>query len=270
MKKSILLSLLFLPFCVLANPTPTPDTQNAGMRPLLVTAQNLKLIPVSIQQKNARDGVSLDIRYPRILGAPMNSAAAHFNQLVQAAVDKQVAAFQKSLTDTGVNNNAPYKLPDAANYLNANYNVTGFRSKSQQTEFISVRFIFNSFVRGMAHPATEILSINYDLGHDKPLALADLFKPDSNYLTVIADNVMQQLQTKKMPAAMIKTGAAATAENYKNWNLSFDGLLITFNEAQVAPRFFGKVEVNVPRGVLENIVNHSAACTLSIINCDGT
>ncbi|MFO7584726.1 MAG: DUF3298 domain-containing protein, partial [Anaerolineales bacterium] len=47
-------------------------------------------------------------------------------------------------------------------------------------------------------------------------------------------------------------GAEPLPENYRNWNLTYEGLLITFDEYQVAPYAAGMQQVLVPFDVLEN------------------
>ena len=54
---------------------------------------------------------------------------------------------------------------------------------------------------------------------------------------------------------MIKGGAEPLANNYKNWNIGKNSLLITFDEYQVAPYVYGPQAIAIPFSALENILS---------------
>lgn len=263
--------LIFLPlFSLAARHSDSPLAsimQQNNSTPLLVAQQQFKLVPAFLKENNQTLHYAINIQYPKINGNNLTPPALHFNKIVQDFINAQVNSFKNQVTAANKNK----LLPQANSYLNINYQANGTVSQSQKTEYISVRFGSEQYVRGDAHPFSQIQTLNYDLGHDKLLALADLFKANSNYLSVIANYCMNELARQKLPADFIKTGAAANAENYKNWSLTPGAnLVINFNEAQVAPRVYGAQQTILPKALIKNIVTHPAACTLAIENCDGT
>lgn len=233
-------------------------------RPLLVLDQKQQLVSKTIQEKNANYRIT--IRFPQIEGANLSASSTQFNQLVKSLVDGKVNGFKSDLDKSAANTS----LPKMQSYLDMNYESTGFVSHSQNTEYTSDRFEINSFERGMAHPSQETTVINYDLGNNKSLSLDDLFQANSNYLAAISNYCIKQLSAKHFPNAMIEEGAAPKMENYKNWNMTLKGLLITFSESQVAPRYNGAQTVLIPYEALKANLSHQAACTLGVINCDVT
>lgn len=231
--------------------------------PLLVINQTMKLIPKIINEKTTN--YLIHIRYPQIMGnAKFNDAATNFNQIVKSLVDEKLTSFKQDIEKASKN------MPPMQSYLKMNYQLAGFVSQSQKTEYISIRFGTDTFERGMAHPSFKTDVINYDLANNKALSLNDLFNPNSGYLEKIANYSMNQLRAKHLPDDMIKAGAGPNTDNYKNWNLTLKGLLITFDEGQVAPRVNGKQEILIPNSFLKDIVDHKTACTLGITNCDVT
>ena len=252
---------------VYADPLPPSslwiNTQDDS-RPLLVLNQKNQLVPKTIQTE--KENYILQLRYPQIVGSPLPPVAHDFNHLLQSFVDKETNQFRNEIMHT-----TPRKSPDVMqNNLKINYVLAGFVSQSQQTEYISPRLEVDSFVHGMAHPRHQTQVFNYDLGHNKLLSLSDLFEPNSGYLDKISSYCSKELSTKKLPPEMIKTGAGPSMGNYKNWNLTLSGLLITFDEGQVAPRYNGVQEVLIPYEVLKDSYTHATACTLFVISCDGT
>jgi hypothetical protein len=229
-------------------------------RPLLVLNQELQLIPKKISLTTAH--YQLEIRYPQIIGSSKIPAANDFNRLVNHFINTKVIKFKHDLSQAGPNNHT--------NSLKINYELAGFVSESQNTEYISIRFTIESFKNGMAHPDRQTEVTNYNLKANRSLALSDLFSSNSGYLETISKNCIKQLQAKHLPNEMIKSGAESKQDNYNNWNLTLSGLLITFEEGQVAPRYYGIQQILIPYSSLNAIFTHKTACTLGVINCDIT
>lgn len=99
----------------------------------------------------------------------------------------------------------------------------------------SFKFDFHFYSDGAAHPGSYSITLNYDLGQGRELALADLFLPNSNHLETIANYCKAQLSKELFFEGPFVDGANPTLENYRDWNITADGLLITFGEYQVAP-----------------------------------
>lgn len=241
-------------------------TSATDSTPLLMAYEKSQMVPIKNHEQNNTLAYTIDVRYPQITGTSLSAADNHFNQLVQSLVQQQVTAFKQDMANSSAN----AALPKVPSYLKLNYEMNGMVSQSQHTDFTSIRFHVYGYERGMAHPYHKILAVNYDLGHDKVLNLADLFNPNTKYLAAISDYCIQQLQAQKLPVDMVKSGAAPKFENYKNWNLVLGGLLITFDEAQVAPRYYGIQQVLIPNAVIAKMLTHPAACTLGVAMCDGS
>ena len=62
-------------------------------------------------------------------------------------------------------------------------------------------------------------------------------------------------------AESIETGAGAKAENYKSWNITKQGIFITFDSYQVAPYVAGPQEVTIPFTEIKNILRNDFAVT---------
>ncbi len=265
---AFLLAFLF-PLISLADASPSDlwTIQKIDSQPVLQADGKSQLVSKILTQNNQDLNYLIAIRYPQITGnQQLSDGAKHFNQLVQSFVDKQASAFKQDMTANATNS----ALPKANSYLKINYEMAGLVSQSQNTNYTSIRFSIDSFERGMAHPSHQTQVFNFDVAQNKLLALADLFNPNAHYLAFIANYCTQQLQAKKLPGDMVKTGAVPTFDNYKNWNITLSGLLITFDEAQVAPRYFGAQQVLIPRDALKDMVNHQTACTIGILLCDKT
>ena len=87
------------------------------------------------------------------------------------------------------------------------------------------------------------------------LTLGDLFLPNSDYLETIASYCITELSKQPGFDGPFTDGAKPTPENYRNWNITPDGLLITFDTYQVSPGASGPQQVLVPFPQLERAID---------------
>jgi hypothetical protein len=130
-----------------------------------------------------------------------------------------------------------------------------YRLLSPPGNLFSLKFQIRIYIQGAAHPGTHTRTVNYDLEAGKNLTLSDLFLPGSDYLERIANYCITQLRTRNIDFESFSSGANAIPENYGNWNITADGLLITFDEYQVAPYAAGAQEVVVPYSELHSVID---------------
>ncbi|HEU5012570.1 MAG TPA: DUF3298 and DUF4163 domain-containing protein [Roseiflexaceae bacterium] len=182
--------------------------------------------------------------YPQLSGA--GAAGSAFNNLVESTVSKAISQFK-----TDVEQISPTAdLPPAVNRstIEISYETTFANNK-----IISVLFRDYSFVAGAAHPNSTTFTVNYDLANNREIALADLFAPNSDYLAWLSKYSLDKLRTRGFP--LFEEGAAASAENFRSWNLEAEGLRITFDPYQVAAYAAGPQVLFIPYRELQSISN---------------
>lgn len=118
-------------------------------------------------------------------------------------------------------------------------------------ELISVLFYVDGYVMGAAHPFHYSHSLNYDTAATRMLALEDLFRPSSDYLVVLSRYSLDDL--KRRGVLEWDDGALPLPENFQRWNLTAQGLLISFDEYMVAPYAAGPQSVVIPYEVLRDV-----------------
>ena len=120
-------------------------------------------------------------------------------------------------------------------------------------DLVSVLFYVDGYVIGAAHPFHYSHSLNYELGETHMLQLADLFRPTSNYLEVMSRSCLDDLE--RQGVLEWEEGALPQAENFQRWNITPEGLLISFDEYTIAPYAAGPHEVLIPYTVLEPVAD---------------
>jgi len=226
----------------------------------LVTEQPIKfsgaqrIVPKIIKEANKDAHYSIDAEYPQIEGG--DARFDKFNREVRGMITKEVAAWK-----TGEASREADLTPSAEEEKqNSDFNV-GYDIRWATDDLISVEFGEGGYSRGAAHPNSWTNVFNYDVKNGKKLALADLFKPKSNYLSVISTYCIKNLkeQSKKRDLQLddeqIKTGAGPRADNYKSCAITKKGLWVTFDAYQVGPYAAGPQNVLVPYAVIKDLIN---------------
>jgi len=170
---------------------------------------------------------SKDPPYTVTLAYPGLEAAApfapEFNSLVRGKLDQVVEQFKKDALDASLfPNDVPGSFLDLT--YQEFYNQDGLAS--QQLHLMV-------YIKGAAHPNSVTIPLNFDFRAGRELALADLFVPGSPYLEKLFELCLADLQTRgNLP--LFLEGAQPKPENYRSWNITPQGLRVTFDPYQVA------------------------------------
>lgn len=214
-----------------AAPPPTAVLPTAT--PLPLSAQ-VTLVSVPFIETNQSPPFTITAQTPQLTGSDDLRVQA-FNQRMGQIVQKEVETFRTSFLQ---NPNPPLS---GGSSLEATYTLV-----HQFGEIWSLKFDFSFYSDGAAHPGLYSLTLNYDLAQNRELTLGDLFLPNSNYLEMISNYCIAELGKQPFADAAFLEGASPTVENYRNWNITPQGLMITFDEYQVAPYAAGPQTVIVP------------------------
>lgn len=224
-------------------PTVTPSAVPATPTPVVLISQQVTLISAPYDETNQTPPFTIMSQTPQLTGSDDPRVQA-FNQQLNERVSKEVDTFRQSF----LQNTAP--TVNNGSSLDVTYTLV-----SQMADIWSFKFDFSFYSDGAAHPGLYSITLNYDLGQGRELALSDLFIPSSNYLEIIANECITELSKQPFFEGPFTEGAQPTPENYRNWNITPDGLMITFDEYQVAPYAAGPQKVIVPYSQLQAVIN---------------
>jgi hypothetical protein len=227
-----------------ATVTPSPIPPTATTIPL---SQQVTLISAPFKETNQTPRYTITAQTPQLTGSD-DPRLQVFNQRLNEIVTKEVETFRQSF----LQNTAP-QVTETGSFLDVTYTLV-----SQLGDIWSIKLDFSFYSDGAAHPGLYSLTVNYDLAQGKELALGDLFLPTSNYLETIANYCNTELSKQPFFEDPFQEGAQPTLENYRSWNLTQDGLAITFDEYQVAPYAAGPQTVIVPYRELQAVIDPQA------------
>lgn len=187
--------------------------------------------------------------------SPRSSVNA-FNEEVTKVITEEINYFKQRVAEAQDYQQTLDKSK-VKNRLAIDYNSAVMNLEDQP--IISIRFVMQAYVTGMAHPYRRYRTVNFDLDAGAPIELSQLFDPSSNYLETLANVANANLSKKIRVDAMLAGGAAPTPDNYRNWNINPNGLRITFDEATVAPYVYGSQSVLIPYSELKSLINPESA-----------
>lgn len=166
-----------------------------------------------------------------------------FNQHVNTFVTQGVDEFRQSFRQLNI-------LPvSSKSTLDVSYMLI-----SQTGDIWSLKFDFSFYSHGAAHPGLTMKTLNYDLETDQEITLESLFIANSNYLETISNYCISELRKQPFSDSFTTSGADPTLENYRNWNIAPEGLMITFDAYQVAPGAAGPQVILIPYAQIQEAI----------------
>jgi hypothetical protein len=240
-----------------ATPTPLPPTLAVPATALPVPSDAAPTQPPAVDtnpqpvivSKEYRDeqppryGISINSPY---MQGPDGPQAGNFNAIAQRFADRLIAEFQTGLgMDAIITPDA--NAPSPQNFLSSDYQVL-----YNADGLVSILSENSQYFYGAAHPLPFSSVINYSLPMQRELVLGDLFLPGTDYLQTISDYCMNDL--RKDEWFQFEEGAQPTGANYQKWNITPEGLRITFDPYQVAAYAAGYVRVTIPWEALKEIL----------------
>ncbi len=255
MKPVLALVLLLVPVltgCGAAYlPTPTVTPVPPPTATSIPLGQQVTLVSADFKEsQTTTPAYKITGQTPQLQGSNDPRVTA-FNTSMQNLTQTEVDAFKKNMQDVIV-------IPEVPNSsFIFQYNL----ASPSGSNIISIKFTFEGFTSGAAHPYHYIKTVNYDLEKGQELTLDQVFSAGTDYLQIISDYCKTQLSRRDIGFEGFASGADPTPENYQNWNVTADGLLIAFNEYQVAPYAAGLQTVVVPYSELAQVIQQPGPLT---------
>jgi hypothetical protein len=232
----------------------------------VVINNKMELVAKTKQEEDEKLPYTMTYGYPQITGENLSTSAQKFNRLVEERVNASVQQFKNY-----VKADMPHMqtLPDSLKHNSFQMTYTVDVLKPGKQVLISLRLSIEGMQAGRAHPYHKHQTLNFDLSTGKELTLKDLFKPRVKYLNVLSKYASTELNKKLQDKWMIKEGTAPIAKNYDLWNVKKNGILVTFEEYQVAPYAYGSQDIEIPFSVLKNLIALNSPIAVCVKEPDG-
>lgn len=227
-----------------ATPTAVPTSTSMPTATSVLLYQQVTLTSVPSQENGQPTSYQITIQTPTLTGSD-DPRAKKFNDEVNAIIAKAVVDFKNNLA----------QMQPSPLSVSSTFDVR-YELLSPPGNIFSIKLNTEGYISGAAHPYHLSYTFNYDLEQGKDISFSSLFLPGVDSLGAISQYCIAQLKTRDIGFGDIfAQGAEPTSDNYKNWNITPDGLVITFDEYQVAPYAAGPQTVTVPYSELKNVVD---------------
>lgn len=220
-----------------------------GSRKLPVSLSEAGAVPSGLTIGEGRVGGSakkpipyeMNAVWPRLSGAPGLDA---FNRAAEKEARSEVARFHAALKE---------QAADAANAVPAGGSwdlSTGFTVRSVTDRAVSAEISIGSYMGG-AHGSSWTHAVNVDRRTGARLTLKDLFAPSVDAPALLSRLCRPPLLADLGEEAFFVEGVAPKAENFQDWTMAPEGLIVNFDVYQVAPYAVGPREVILPWAALK-------------------
>ena len=192
----------------------------------------------------------ISVEYPRIEATKLRSATL-FNRWIRKKVLGDVARFRnlELRAEPRARKEGHHPITEG---LELRYKVY-----YSNRRFISMRLTHRVMAEGQMHPINYYETINYDLRNNRQLHERDVFR--RGYLKVFSSYARKEL-TEKYDLGLdwwVTKGTLPRQDNFANWNIVPDEILLSFEDYQVSSHSFGQPEFVVPYYVLKRTMQLS-------------
>ncbi|MBU5255119.1 DUF3298 and DUF4163 domain-containing protein [Tissierella praeacuta] len=182
----------------------------------------------------------LEIYYPQIYGLENIYVEDRMNNLILEAMYNQIAQ------------QGYYENPET--YINGTWEL-----KNNDKGILSLTLINYAFSGG-AHGLTIVKGLTFDIKNGRLYELKDLFKPDSNYIKVLSEEVEEQIEDRNIQ----------TLEEFKSIKPNQDfyiadlSLTIFFQEYEIAPYSYGILYFPISIYEIQDIIDENGPLGIMI------
>jgi len=209
--------------------TPEPEPSE-----VVFANRRLKIVSEEVHLKSEQLFYEINVRYPQIAGSNARHIKNLNQQIKRFAINRYQWPLKQSKAET---KRREIGFPDAHNLVDVDYTIV-----LATDSILSIFFMTEDYYIGAAHSSIESHVINYDLKSHRELKLANLFKPNSQYLEFIARYCTRELE--------VYGPIAPKAETFASWNLTEGGIQFNFDPCEIAGCSSGPQEVTIPFSAL--------------------
>lgn len=186
------------------------------------------------KKEEETDYYTISVYYPltkyKIVNSKINEVITQYVNTLKSSIDDQA---KNLITESG------YKY-----FLDIRFNTYNY------LDYITYVSHISTFTGG-AHPNSYYYTITYNKDKMELVTIDNLIKKNKSLLVDLSEYTYNSLtnnqKIKDIGALdMVKDGTKPTIENFKNLALTSDGIIIFFENYQVAPYVAGEFAVTVP------------------------
>lgn len=190
-------------------------------------------LPVMVRTRIEREGDAI-FYIPEIVG--------HWNPYVERDMNWYMYETIRKLADQ------QYIEQDAEQFSEM---IGTFEIKTNERNVLSVAFSNYAYADGFAHGLTLMDSLTFDVVTGKRYTLAELFKPDVDYVATLTEIVNQQVKEREVPTFEDHVAVAKDQPFY----IADKSLVLYYPLYAITPYYYGLPKFPISVYELESIVD---------------
>lgn len=194
--------------------------------------------PVQIITRTmVRPNQQLAIDYPVVVGMANQAVQQKINSTILSLVNKLLKDQINQLISQG--------------YTDPQVTVQGwYEIKTNERGILSLSIGNYTMAIPAAHGLTIIKSLTFEIHTGKVFPLNALFKPGSNYVEVISENIRQQIKQREIPLL----GEFKAIRPDQDYYIADKALVVYFQQYEISPYYVGLPMFPISVFDLQNIV----------------
>jgi hypothetical protein len=206
-------------------------------------AVELNQLPAAVLTRTiSRPNVT--ITYPQLAGLANQQAEQEINQTLSRYVQDLIKQQQDIQVQGKTDMQGSYEI------------------KSNERGIFSVTLNNYAYTYPMAHGMTYLKSLTADVQTGKIFSLRDLFKPGSDYVKVLSDNIRRQIMERRIPT--LDTFKAIRPDQY--YYVADKALVIYFQLYEITPYYVGFPMFPISVFELEPIISEKGPLSIMATN----
>ncbi len=185
-----------------------------------------------------------DLSYPQVSGSPVEHAV---NGALEAVVANAYSSFRASVLEEEGATTGASEVVSTLRGTGKVLHVDG--------RLLSVVFDFTTEWDDAASVQQQASTLLIDLSTGSEIAVADLFRSDAPWLAKLATVTRIDLEAQLGAGTLFAEGLAADAVNFRHLAVTAKGLVLRFDQYQVAPGVAGTPWVDLPWSSVAGLVD---------------
>ncbi|MGV3518533.1 DUF3298 domain-containing protein [Luteitalea sp.] len=206
----------------------------------------------SVRESEDASGMTVDVEHPVFTYADL----VPLNTLEQAWVTEELMRYRRlRFRDEGPPYGmVPYFEPASDEPPQHDFSAT-YEVLLLSPHAVSLRYSVREYHTGATHSLYYVRTVTAQRDPLIVLTLDTLFRPDVDFAERISALATAQLLGQGLDEEMVREGAGPDASNFQTFNVTKEGLLLTFSEYQVASFADGPQYATIPWRSLRDCVN---------------
>jgi hypothetical protein len=215
---------------------------------LVPKSDTLTFLNKELGDTNTEFRYLISTNYPELIHFEKELVQRKINNKIESTLSEIIELFRID-QEFMFNDTTGVNLPDSLDEFVTGQSILfiNYTILNNSRNLFSMIFQIEQYNALAAHPISYHKTLNFDMSNGEIIELQDFIPTaDSNFIETIADISFELINSMDISDSIwIRNGILPEWENFRNYNITTDSLILTFDVYQVAPYSVGPVRVPI-------------------------